>query len=80
MTDPMDLSGRVAVVLGGSGGIGAATAQAFAAAGAAVVATYRSDRAGAEALVSALPGGGERDHAALPAAVEETPTLVALAA
>ena len=79
MTNPMDLSGRVAVVLGGSGGIGAATAQAFAAAGAAVVATYRSDRTGAEALVSALPGGGERSHAALPAAVEETPTLVALA-
>ncbi len=69
MTNPMDLSGRVAVVIGGSGGIGAATAQAFAAAGAAVVATYRSVRTGAEALVSALPGGVERSHAALPAAV-----------
>ncbi len=79
MTNPMDLSGRVAVVLGGSGGIGAATARAFAAAGAAVVATWRSDRAGAEALVSALPGGAARGHAALPAAVEETPTLAALA-
>jgi 3-oxoacyl-[acyl-carrier protein] reductase len=77
---PMDLSGRVAVVLGGSGGIGAATAQAFAAAGAAVVATWRSDRTGAEALIATLPGGAERGHAALPAAVGETPTLVALAA
>ena len=47
MTNPMDLSGRVAVVVGGTGGIGAATARAFAAAGAAVVATYRSDRTGA---------------------------------
>src|SRR5918998_2698636 len=80
MTNPMDLTGRVAVVVGGSGGIGAATAQAFAAAGAAVVATYRSGRAGAEALVSALPGGAGRGHAALFAAVEETPTLAALAA
>jgi 3-oxoacyl-[acyl-carrier protein] reductase len=80
MTEAMGLSGRVAVVIGGSGGIGAATARAFATAGAAVVATFRSDRAGAEALVSSLPGRAERGYAALPAAVEETPTLVALAA
>jgi 3-oxoacyl-[acyl-carrier protein] reductase len=80
MTDSMDLSGRVAVVIGGSGGIGAAIVRAFAAAGAAVVATYRADRAGTEALVATLPGVAERGHVALPAGVEETPTLVALAA
>ena len=76
MASSLDLSGKAAVVIGGSGGIGAATARALAQAGAQVVATYRSDRAGAEALVGALPGDG---HAALPAAVEDTATLAALA-
>lgn len=76
----MDLSGRVAVIIGASGGIGSATARAFADAGATVVATWRSDQAGAETLVESLAGGPARRHLALPAAVEETATLVALAA
>src|SRR5215213_4238694 len=76
-TSLLDLSGKVAVVLGGSGGIGAATARALAGVGATVVATWRRDGAAAEALVASLPGAG---HLALPATVEETPSLVALAA
>ena len=77
MHDPMSLSGKVAVVLGASGGIGAATARALAGAGATVVATWRSDTAAAETLAAALPGTG---HLALPAAVEDTPSLTELAA
>ena len=42
------LSGRTALVTGGTRGIGAATSRALAALGATVVATYRSDRATAE--------------------------------
>ena len=71
------MNGKVAVVLGGSGGIGRATAQAFAEAGATVVVVYRSKAAESEALAASLPGRG---HVALAAKVEETATLVALAA
>ncbi len=71
-----DLSGKVAVIVGGSGGIGAATARSVAQAGARVVVTYRSDRKGAEALVADLAGTG---HLALPADVADSATLNALA-
>jgi len=71
-----DLSGKVAVIVGGSGGIGAATARSLADAGARVVVTYRSDRDGAETLVSGLAGSG---HLALPADVADSATLNALA-
>lgn len=74
---PASLQGKVAVVLGGSGGIGAATARAFAAAGATIVATWRSDQAEAEALVASLPGHG---HRVLQASVEDSASLAALAA
>lgn len=71
------LEDKVAVVVGGSGGIGAATAVALAGVGARVVVTWRADRAGAEALASRLPGAG---HLALPADVADSTTLAALAA
>jgi len=50
MSIPFSLSGRVALISGGSRGIGAATVRMFAAAGAKVVFSYRSARAQADAL------------------------------
>jgi 3-oxoacyl-[acyl-carrier protein] reductase len=50
MSIPLSLSGRVALISGGSRGIGAATVRMFAAAGAKVVFSYRSARAQADAL------------------------------
>jgi 3-oxoacyl-[acyl-carrier protein] reductase len=51
MAIPLSLSGQVALISGGSRGIGAATVRMFTAAGAKVVFSYRSARAQAEALV-----------------------------
>ena len=54
------LAGRVAVVTGGSSGIGAATVRRLAASGAAVVVGYNSGLDRAKALVAELPGDGHR--------------------
>ena len=62
------LSGKTAVIIGGSGGIGAAAAQALAAEGATVVVTWRSNEAAANALLATLPGSG---HLARRAVVED---------
>ena len=70
------LAGKVAVVVGGSGGIGAATSRLLAEEGASVVVTYRSDAAGAAKLIQTLAGSG---HRAEPVTVEDTGTLTALA-
>jgi 3-oxoacyl-[acyl-carrier protein] reductase len=70
------LSSKVAVIIGGSGGIGAAAAQALAAEGATVVVTWRSGQAAAEALLAKLPSSGHLAHRAV---VEDTPTLTSLA-
>jgi 3-oxoacyl-[acyl-carrier protein] reductase len=53
-----DLKGKVAVVTGASKGIGAATAKALAAAGAAVVVNYVSDQKGADNVVAAITAKG----------------------
>ena len=71
------LAGKVALVTGGAGGIGAAISETLAAAGARVVVTYRDNHARAEALLSRLPGGG---HHLAGASVTDSPALAALAA
>lgn len=63
MNSSLSLAGKVAVITGGSSGIGAACVRAFAAAGARVVAGYHHGRERAEALLAELPLG---DHFALP--------------
>jgi 3-oxoacyl-[acyl-carrier protein] reductase len=70
------LEGQVAVIMGGSGGIGAATARALAKAGADVVIVWRSDEAAAQAVLASLPPGR---HRTMQASVEDTASLVALA-
>ena len=77
-----ELQGKVAVITGGSNGIGAATARRLAAAGAKVVVGYNEGAARAESLAAELPGSGHlalrmpmADSAALKAAAEVTAKL-----
>src|SRR6516162_1125821 len=71
------LDGKVALVTGGSKGLGAATARLFAEAGARVVVTYGSDAAAADRLVASLPGAG---HRASRTPAQETRAIDSLAA
>jgi NAD(P)-dependent dehydrogenase (short-subunit alcohol dehydrogenase family) len=56
----LELAGRTAVVVGGSSGIGAATAQVLAEEGCDVAVTYRSSRDGAEETAGAVRREGRR--------------------
>lgn len=58
MNPQQQLAGKLAVVTGGSSGIGAACAKALASEGASVVVGYHRGRDRAEALIAELPGSG----------------------
>lgn len=75
----MNLHGKVAVVTGGAGGLGAAICHALADAGCAVVVGYHSSVAAAHALVRSL-AAATHPHAALKAPVTDSQGLAALAA
>jgi 3-oxoacyl-[acyl-carrier protein] reductase len=70
------LEGKVAVILGGTGGIGVAAAKRLAAAGARVVVCGQSDLGKAQQVVQSLPGQG---HVAKVVSIAESDSLAALA-
>lgn len=77
MPYPRSLAGKVALVVGGAGAIGAATSRMLAAAGATIVVTHMDterDKAAARALIAELGA----PHTAHVANVVDTPSLVAL--
>ncbi len=72
----MDLNGKLVLIAGGTGGIGAASARLFAEGGARVIVTHRPGREVAGgAVVAALAGAG---HLALPLDVEDSISILAL--
>ena len=76
MNYPKSLDGKVALVVGGSGAIGAATCRMLDQAGATVVLTYKSGERSAEVasgILKELPGAG---HSAHPADVADTASLL----
>ena len=68
----MDLKDKVAVIAGGSGAIGAASARRLAQGGAKIVIGYNSKSEQAQAVVSELPGSG---HRAVRIPMLETPLI-----
>ncbi|WP_420006445.1 SDR family NAD(P)-dependent oxidoreductase [Arenibacterium sp. LLYu02] len=70
------LTQKVAVIVGGSGGIGAATARRLAVEGAQVVVGYRSSAEAAQALVAELPAvASGAAHLALPVDVVDSNSI-----
>ncbi len=66
------LSGKVAVIVGGTGGCGKSAARMFAEAGATVVLTHRPGKASAADFLHGFPGAG---HSAFPVDVVDTRTI-----
>jgi 3-oxoacyl-[acyl-carrier protein] reductase len=75
--DEFSLAGKVAIVTGGSSGIGAATVRRLAVAGATVVVGYNKGVDRAETLRAELPGGG---HRAMHLPLEDTARIREVAA
>jgi 3-oxoacyl-[acyl-carrier protein] reductase len=78
MVFSQDLNGKVALVVGGTGAIGSASARMLAEQGATIIATHKPterDKNAAQELVGTLAGRG---HAACMADVSRTETLLAL--
>jgi 3-oxoacyl-[acyl-carrier protein] reductase len=71
-----DFEGKVALVTGGSRGIGRAVAEEFAARGATVVVQFRADRRAADATLAALGPGWHRTAQADVADPEQARSLV----
>ncbi len=67
------LSGKTAVVIGGSSGIGAASVRMLAEAGAAVAIGYNAGRDRAEALVASIDGGG---HSVFQVQIDDSASVV----
>ncbi|TFZ04988.1 SDR family NAD(P)-dependent oxidoreductase [Ramlibacter rhizophilus] len=74
------LDGKVAVIAGGTGAIGLATARRLAALGAACVLLHRGDPQAAQARADELPAPSEGRHGALRADITDSATLVQAAA
>lgn len=68
----MELAGKVAVVIGGSGGIGAATCRVLAGLGADVAVGFHVGQARAAAVVASLPKGR---HAALQVSIGDSASI-----
>ncbi|PCJ89555.1 MAG: short-chain dehydrogenase [Hyphomicrobiales bacterium] len=66
------LSGKTAIIAGGSGGVGKAVCAQMAQAGAKVVISYRNNKAGALEILASLEGEG---HIALPLSIEDTTSI-----
>jgi 3-oxoacyl-[acyl-carrier protein] reductase len=77
--DGLALTGRVALVTGGTRGIGRAVVRLMASRGATVAFTYRSQVAAAEALVAELTGNGSRAVARKADMADEGEVLAAVA-
>ena len=78
MPTGVSIKGKVALVIGGAGGIGAASCVMFADEGAKVIMTHRPGTEPAARAAERLKSLKGEGHAALPADVGDTATLIAL--